>query len=55
MSTGEALFLALVLFAVFAFMATLAWVTYGGTPRPARHRGSQGMHQRQDRQPAGVR
>ncbi len=34
MSTGEALYLVLVIAAMLAFCATLAWVTYGGKAEP---------------------
>lgn len=39
MTTGEALYLALVLAAFFAFMATLAWVSHGShTQEASKHR-----------------
>jgi hypothetical protein len=45
MSTGEALFLTLVISAMVAFMATLAWVTYGGKSDPRKRRTSRRARQ----------
>ena len=38
MSTGEALYLAMVIAAMLAFCGTLAWVTYGGKSEPQKRR-----------------
>lgn len=53
MSTGEALYLALVIFAMLSFMGTLAWVTHEGKQRPRTRAGSRRTHA--DHQAAGVR
>jgi hypothetical protein len=37
MSTGEILYLAMVVFAMAAFMATLSFVAYGGRLKPRTH------------------
>lgn len=45
MSSGEALFLALVISAMFAFIGTLAWVTYGCKSQPRKRETSRRANQ----------
>ncbi len=52
MSTGEALYLAMVIAAMLAFCGTLAWVTYGGKSEPQKRRPARPATQRH--QPAGT-